>query len=423
MKRTNLILAALTIVSLFVLESCGGGGSANGQLVGAFNRPSWRAEVPYGMVTIPDGTLTQGGSDQDVNFELSARPKQVSIRSFYMDETEITNNEYRQFVDYIRDSIAHTILQHFVDGGNSDDLGSANPPINWKMKLDWKNQEVQNQLATMYLPQDQWINGKKSFDVSKFVYKYDYFKMKAAANGRNNRNKDVKQYVKAQVIPAYPDTLVWVRDFTYSYNEPYSRNYYSHPAFDDYPVVGVSWDQANAFSYWRSEFWGAYKNAKGKPLADEFRLPNEGEWEYAARGGKKNAPYPWGGPYTRNQKGCLLANFKPNRGNYKDDGGFYTLKVDSYFPNDYGLYNMSGNVSEWTSSAFYENSVAFVHDQNPDIKYDHTKLDNETMKRKVIRGGSWKDVAYYIQNGSRLFEYADSTKSYIGFRCVTSTLK
>jgi formylglycine-generating enzyme required for sulfatase activity len=118
-----------------------------------------------------------------------------------------------------------------------------------------------------------------------------------------------------------------------------------------------------------------------------------------------------------------MANFKPVRGNYQDDGGFYTVRADSYFPNDYGLYNMAGNVAEWTSSAFYENSYTFVHDMNPDMKYDHNKLDNETMKRKVLRGGSWKDVAFLIQNGTRSFEYSDSSKSYIGFRCVTSALK
>ena len=84
---------------------------------------------------------------------------------------------------------------------------------------------------------------------------------------------------------------------------------------------------------------------------------------------------------------------------------------------------MAGNVSEWTVTAYYENTYSFVHDHNPDIKHDHSKLDNESMKRKVIRGGSWKDVAFYIQNGTRIYEYADSAKSYVGFRCISSMLK
>ncbi len=423
MKRLNLLSISLILLSASTLiVSCGSSGG-NGQLIGSQNRPAWRTEIPYGMTTVPTGTLVVGGSDQDVNFELTARPKQVSIGGFYMDATEITNNEYRQFVQYVVDSISHTILQHFKADNGAADAPSGNPAIDWRQKIDMRNPEVQNQLATMYLSQDQWINGKKEIDVSKLVYKYEYLKMKDAAKSKFNRNKDRKQYIKQMAIDVYPDTLVWVRDFTYSYNEPHARNYFSHPAFDDYPLVGIRWDQANAFCYWRTEMWNSYRTSRGKPAIEDIRLPSEFEWEYAARGGKKNSPYPWGGPYTRNQKGCLLANFKPTRGNYQEDGGFKTVKADSYFPNDFGLYNMAGNVSEWTITAYYENNNSFVHDHNPDIKYDHSKLDHETMKRKVIRGGSWKDVALYIQTGTRLYEYADTTKSYVGFRCITSMLK
>jgi formylglycine-generating enzyme len=423
MKRLNFLSYTLGIfMATSLIVSCGGGGS-NGQLTGVMSRPSWRTEIPYGMTTVPTGTLVIGASDQDVNFELTAKPKQVSIGGFYMDATEITNNEYRQFVSYVIDSNARTVLQMFKQNNATEEVTSGNPPLDWRKKIDYRNQEVQNQLSVMYLSQDQWINGKKELDLSKLVYKYEYLKYKSAAAAKNSRNKDRKQHVKTMAIAVYPDTLVWTRDFTYSFNEPFTRNYYSHPAFDDYPVVGVTWDQANAFSYWRTNEWNQWRTSRGRPEVEVFRLPTEFEWEYAARGGKKGAQYPWGGPYTRNQKGCLLANFKPTRGNYQEDGGFKTVKVDSYFPNDFGLYNMAGNVSEWTVSAYYENNYAFVHDHNPDIKYDHSKLDNETMKRKVIRGGSWKDVAYFIQNGTRLYEYADTTKSYIGFRCITSMLK
>jgi formylglycine-generating enzyme required for sulfatase activity len=79
---------------------------------------------------------------------------------------------------------------------------------------------------------------------------------------------------------------------------------------------------------------------------------------------------------------------------------------------------MAGNVSEWTITAYSESSHFFVHDLNSDYQYDATESDPETMKRKVIRGGSWKDIAYFIQNGSRTYEYQDTAKSYVGFRCV-----
>jgi len=258
-------------------------------------------------------------------------------------------------------------------------------------------------------------------DISKIIYHYYWFDWKTAAK-LENRWKDRAQFFHEENIRIYPDTLVWVRDFTYSYNEPMTRNYFSHPSFDDYPVVGVDWKQANAFNDWRTKFWSKYRTALGEPLMDIFRLPTESEWEYASRGGKKLAQYPWGGPYVRNAKGCILANFKPGRGNYPEDGGFYTVRADAYWPNDFGLYNMAGNVAEWTSSAYYENSTQFVHDLNPDIRYDADQDEAETLKRKSLRGGSWKDVAHYIQCGTRHWEYQDTSSSYIGFRSITTYL-
>jgi formylglycine-generating enzyme required for sulfatase activity len=79
---------------------------------------------------------------------------------------------------------------------------------------------------------------------------------------------------------------------------------------------------------------------------------------------------------------------------------------------------MAGNVAELTSSAFDESAYTFTHDLSPDYKYNALPDDLPVMKRKVIRGGSWKDIAYYLQNGTRTYEYQDSAKSYIGFRCV-----
>ena len=128
--------------------------------------------------------------------------------------------------------------------------------------------------------------------------------------------------------------------------------------------------------------------------------------------------YPWGGPYLRNKKGCLLANFKPGRGNYPEDGGLYTVRADAYWPNDFGLYNMAGNVAEWTGSLYYEGASNFQHDMNPDIRWNAKDSDPPRMKRKVVRGGSWKDVGIYLQTGTRAYEYQDTAKSYIGFRCV-----
>src|SRR5690606_5915994 len=114
---------------------------------------------------------------------------------------------------------------------------------------------------------------------------------------------------------------VWLAEFSYAQNEPMVQQYFTHPAYDDYPVVGVTWRQARAFSHWRADFNQQYKARRGLPARGLMYLPTEAQFEWAARGGRVGADYPWGGPYIRNSKGCLLATFKPGRGNYADDGG------------------------------------------------------------------------------------------------------
>jgi formylglycine-generating enzyme len=235
---------------------------------------------------------------------------------------------------------------------------------------------------------------------------------------RAGSNADRKQFITKMVTKVYPDTTVWMKMFAQSYNDPITLQYNWHKSFDEYPVVGVNWKQTQAFCNWRTLQWRNYRWSKKKYTEGSFRLPTEAEWEWAARGGRQQSPFPWGGPYVVNKKGCYLANFKPNRGNYGADGGLYTVKSTAYWPNDYGLYNMSGNVAEWTQSAYVPNSYGTVADMNPEVRFKATDNDPLYQKRKVIRGGSWKDVQHYIQVDTRDYEYMDTAKSYIGFRCV-----
>jgi sulfatase modifying factor 1 len=411
MNRLRLVAIATFLIAY--LSGCKSG--YDGQLVGAADRPQWDNNLlPYGMVYVPSGTFTTGPSDQDINYSFNAKAKAISINGFYMDETEVTNNEYRQFVYWVKDSIAHMMIggDHLLEGED------GTQSINWEMPIDWSaNSEDAGALESMYYSEADRLYGVKDVDPRKLEYEFSWFLWRDAAL-RENFNKPRSTFIKKKKVAIYPDTLCWIRDFTYSYNEPMTRSYFSHPAYDDYPVVGVTWDQANAFCGWRTRLWNDNRSKNGEAPVDEFRLPIEHEWEYAARGGRIASPYPWGGPYLRNTKGCLLANFKPGRGNYPEDGGFYTVKSNGYWPNDYGLYNMAGNVAEWTLTAFFENSYSFVHDKNPDIRYDAKDDDPTTLKRKVIRGGSWKDVGYFLQTSTRSWEYQDSTKSYVGFRCV-----
>lgn len=437
MKR---VLIFMTILTIAVLYSCSKG---NGELIGVQGREEWYQPDPFGMLFIPMGSYNMGPSDQDVPYALTAQSKTVSVQAFYMDQTEISNNEYRQFVFHVRDSIARRILGEEIDEelylNLLDEYGEdIDPPnINWYAKLkynDYKNPDIKDALEPMYYSPGERFLRRREIDPRKLNYTYYWIDFRRASK-RESRDAllgdpgerhafslDRSKFLMTDIINVYPDTLAWIHDFTYSFNEPMTQNYFWHPAYDDYPVVGVSWKQATAFCIWRTSLLHSYLQEIGSTIVNDFRLPTESEWEYAARGGLDLSPYPWGGPYIRNSRGCFLGNFKPMRGNYLDDGGFHTVKINSYNPNDYGLYCMAGNVSEWTSNAFDESAYNFAHDLNPDYLYDAKDEDPEVLKRKVIRGGSWKDIGYYLQTSTRTYEYQDTAKCYVGFRCVMTYL-
>jgi formylglycine-generating enzyme len=323
----------------------------NGELTGVKKRPIWDNPNPYGMVKIPAGSYHMGNNEQDVSYSQIAHNRQVTVSAFYMDETEIENNEYRQY---------------------------------------YKNVKAQSDVAYIQ---------------STIEFLQGYYGLQNLTV-----NEDLEKLIT-------PDTLVWMRDMTFSYNEPLTENYWWHPAFDNYPVVGVNWFGAQAFCYWRSKLFNNFRTENKKVTVPRFRLPTEAEWEYAARGGFEHRIYPWEGPYIKNSRGCLFANFKPGRGDYIADNFEYTCPVKSYWPNDYGLYCMAGNVSEWCEDDYEETGYTYDHDLNP-IYRDPLRKNN----RRMVRGGSWKSIGYFLSVGTRDYEYSDTTKSHIGFRTVVTEL-
>ena len=441
MKKITFSAFAIAVI---LLTGCGS--SSDGELTGVLGRKKFFEPEPLQMAFIPAGSFVMGPSDQDAVYAQNAISKTVTVEAFWMDQTEVTNNKYRQFVYWVRDSILRTKLgeadsEYFM----VDDDGNTIEPnrINWDEKINFKDATVKEILEEMYYSPEERFNGRKEFDVRKLSYSYywvDYHEAAKATYVYDNPQKTTGRYVgqtatndgvvdavkdrssfiKHNIINVYPDTLCWIRDFTYSFNDPQASLYFWHPSFDDYPVVGVSWVQATAFSVWRTDYMNAALNRKNIFDVQQYRLPIETEWEYAARGGLDLSMYPWGGPYTRNYQGCFLANFKPLRGNYIDDGNVYAGKTGSYEPNEYGLFDMAGNVAEWTSSAYHPSGYIFQHDLNPNYEYNAKPQDPAVMKRKVIRGGSWKDIAYFLQTSARDYEYQDSTKPYVGFRNVRS---
>ncbi|MBM3419548.1 MAG: gliding motility-associated lipoprotein [Bacteroidetes bacterium] len=438
MKKIFLLVVTVTII----LSGCSS--SYNGELTGVPGRKAFSEPEPFEMALIPAGSFTTGPSEQDAMYQMNTLSKTVTVDAFWMDQTEITNNKYRQFVYWVRDSILRTKLgEEGIEGYEFfrvDEEGNLIEPniINWEEKIDIRDENILAVVETMYYPPQERFNNRKEYDTRLLNYSYSWVDYQQAAKAKYNFKDgkyegkvtnlegvesdvvDRSSYIMKDVVNVYPDTLCWIRDFTYSYNDPMATLYFWHPSYDNYPVVGVSWIQARAFSVWRTEFMNNDLRSQGLPGVHDYRLPLETEWEFAARGGLDLSMYPWGGPYARNYEGCFLANFKPLRGNYIDDGSVYSARVASYEPNEYGLYDMSGNVAEWTITAFHQSSYAFTHDLNPNYEYNARPDDPPVMKRKVIRGGSWKDISYYLQTSSRDFEYQDTTKAYIGFRNVRS---
>ncbi len=203
-----------------------------------------------------------------------------------------------------------------------------------------------------------------------------------------------------EYIQNLTDTTVWRGKL--AYNEPYVDYYFRHPAYEDYPLVGVTLEQAKAYCSWLNQ---TYDSKNGKKVT--FYIPTKKEWIRAARGESTNV-YPWGGLYLRNAKGSFLANFKSvgesqihfdeATNDYQiieiggiSSGGFITTPSKSYYPNQFGAYNMSGNVAELIS--------------------DDT----------VAMGGSWNDVGYDIRVEST--QSAVKPTSTIGFRVAARIIE
>ncbi len=436
-------IGSFLLAGLVMFSSCNSSGGRNGELIGQRkSKRSWADSKPYGMEKVKSASFTLGMNDEDPFSGLDAQSKKVSVGAFWMDETEITNNEYRQFTQYVVDSMARKMLADADDRfliSEDRDGNPIDPPIlNWNEKIDYSDPAVQEALEELYYPLHERFDSKRKIDVRKLKYgwsdvdllqasfvnydpeKGEYSGFVYDSKGKKRKVEDRSDFIVSSGTYIYPDTLVWLRDFSYSYNEPLARRYFSHPGYDNYPVVGVNWHQAVAFCKWRTHTLQNHLEKRRRMDFEiaEFRLPTEAEWELAARGGINQGIYPWGGPYIRSRKGCFMANFKPERGNYAADGFDRSAPVGSYKPNDYGLYDMAGNVAEWTSSAYSQAAYDVVNDLNPNYEYNAADDDGNVMKTKVIRGGSWKDAKPFLQVGARTYEYQDEARAYIGFRCV-----
>ena len=472
MRRIRRILSVCAVaVTALALTGCFGGKSASstgrgGEVVGVGGSRSFKEPAPYGMTLVKRGWLKMGVDQQDTLWGKQTPVKDISVDGFWMDETEVTNSEYKQFVAWVRDSILRTRMADPSYGGDEtyiiteDKNGDpVKPHLNWRKNLPRKpNEDEQRAIESLYTYNP--VTGEKLLDASQLNYRYEVYDYTTAALRRNrlvaserNLNTDVAvdpnevvmiskdtayiddegrivretinrplsgpwDFLNTYIVNVYPDTTCWVNDFRNSENETYLRNYYSNATYNDYPVVGVTWEQANAFCAWRTDYLLRGLGPEAR-YVQRYRLPTEAEWEYAARG-RNQSEFPWENEDVKNGNGCFYANFKPDRGNYTKDGNLITSKVAIYSPNTNGLYDMAGNVAEWTSTIYTEAGVSAMNDLNPQLDYKAAKEDPYRLKKKSVRGGSWKDPESYIRSAWRTWEYQNQPRSYIGFRCVRS---
>lgn len=454
MRRINSIkLLLASLVVSFLLVSCSKGNEQVSRTTGwSYNNPenggfkvveSAEQITGPGLVAIEGGTFTMGSTIENAYHEWNNVPRQVTVSSFYMDQAEVSNLDYLEYI--------------------------------------------------------HWLSR---------VYGSEYPEM---------------------VTNALPDTTVWRNSL--SYNEPMVEIYFRHPAYRDYPVVGVSWLQANDYALWRSDrvnemllveagvlsynnnqtkdnhfttdayLAGQYMSAVNSSstttaangntivkmedgiLLPKYRLPTEAEWEYAALGLIGNTlderiverrAYPWNTDGMRTNEssynGSFTANFKRGKGDYMgvagslNDGAAFPAPVISYWPNDYGLFNMSGNVSEWVLDVYRPLSYEDFNDYNPyrgniytqdstlvyglnhndgDYKstiqtdwtnqaekpesyteqmYDYGVTTLISDKSRVYKGGSWADGPYYLSPSVRRFMNEDESSSTVGFRCAMNKI-
>jgi len=324
------------------------------------------------LKVIQGGRAVLGSQEQDIMGFRDNAERTVTIASFYMDETEVTNVDYKEFLFNMRTRVS------------ADSL----------LKLE-------------------------------------------------------------------PKENVWTSEL--SYNDVYDTYYFRFPGFNFYPVAGVSWTQANVYSKWRTIYVNELSREKNEldstlsknqlvergVVFPEYRLPNEAEWEFAAKAmigtqyldeNQENGRiYPWDGRGPRNpynirrisRQGDFLANFKRGRGDYAgisgsvhNDGEIIPTNVYEFPPNDFGLYNMAGNMNEWVYDVYRPLSYQDFDDLNPvrqdgvmdsQDNYSTTLIDDNF---RVYKGGSWRDVAYWLAPGTRRFMHQDSATNHIGFRCA-----
>lgn len=448
MKKLFPVLLIALIVS-----SCGS--NQRGQIPNVVSG-QYREAVPGGMVAIDRGAFRMGTPSDSIWGSVNDSMT-VSIESFWMDETEVTNYMYKHFVTWVKDSIMREKISEVDPTFKNIDKVSGDSSLNWRKPLPYrsKDQNVTEVIKSFFLIDP--MHKKRVFNTNLLNYKYDWVDQEKVNNKKYSLTKNIintdmvvdenadvfmsldssyitpkgriktvtirrpirqlKDYYSRMIVNVYPDTTCWKSDFVAEKNDMYVALYFSSPAYNNYPVVGVSWEQANAFCHWRTQFYRQFTKIETAP----YRLPTEAEWEYASKGGKRgdiSKKYPWKGDQMTDKRGCYFANFKPMKGDFTKDAYLATAPVGSFMPNELGLFDIVGNVAEWTSTAYFPTGNKIMSTMNPSTEFNALANAPYQLKRKIVRGGSFKDVYNFVNVDLREWKYQNEQLPFVGFRCI-----
>lgn len=319
--------------------------------------------------------------------------------NLWVDETEITNNEYRQFTEYVRDSIARSLLFNngITEYGTLTTTSSSTSKlfvINWEAPIIWSDSIQSRILEELYFSKEERFNNQKSIDPRNLIYNY-------------------LDSANLKEISVYPDTTCWIKMDSFIHFQQFENMYFWHPAFDDYPVVAINFEQAKAFCHWRTKLYNRYNSSEQKDASNlkvKFELPTFKQWNKLA--GRGNL----GGKYA----GTITNPIEPTK---KEELKY--LKKHNYLVRTREtllLRNDDSNKEQATINTENTFAMNINNDKKSKIYGLSGNVAEITGDGKLV-GGSWFHSIEKCLIGSYINHDINISSPWMGFRCVVSIKK